>query len=117
MMCRTPALTAAEAATDRGGGDQQEPVDARERGGERALIGEVGPPHIGAEPLAQLAEELLLRRTPKIAGGRLKWPDQPLGEYVQDRLRRRARLGINEPSATDAAIQKIHARRRQRNTG
>jgi hypothetical protein len=70
-----------------------------------------------SEPLAQLAEELLLRRTPKIAGGRLKWPDQPLGEYVQDRLRRRARLGINEPSATDAAIQKIHARRRQRNTG
>ena len=37
-----------EARADRVGGDEQQPVDARERGGELARVGEVGPPHVGA---------------------------------------------------------------------
>src|SRR5690606_4011017 len=39
------ALVLVEAGADRGGGDEQQPLDARERGGERVRLGEVDPPH------------------------------------------------------------------------
>jgi hypothetical protein len=67
-----------------------------------------------SEPLAELAEAKLLARRPKMAGGRLKWADQALGEYLQDRLRRRARLGINDLAATDTAIDRIQSRQHDR---
>jgi hypothetical protein len=67
-----------------------------------------------SESLAERAEATLLAARPKMTGWRLKWPDQTLGEYVQDRLRRRARLGINDQAATDAAIDKIQGRQRRK---
>jgi len=70
------------------------------------------------DPLGELVEERLLSRRPKLAGaGRLKWPDQPLGEYLEDRLHRRAGLGISDASAVEVAIGKIRSKQGGRKGG
>ncbi|UFS95218.1 hypothetical protein [Nocardia huaxiensis] len=37
-----------------------------------------------------------------------KWRDAPLGETVEYRLRRRARLGIADPATTEARLERMH---------
>lgn len=82
------------------------------RRGRQTLSGASGP---WAEQVAEATEERLLARRPARVSAPRKHPDQPLGEYLEGRLRRRAVLGINDQATTNAAIEKIRNRRR-RNT-
>jgi len=64
--------------------------------------------------LAEDAEERLRRRRPKYAGGRLKWADAALGDWVEQRLRRRAELGVDDAATTE---RRLDAVRRTRSRG
>jgi hypothetical protein len=41
-----------------------------------------------------------------------KWRDAPLADIVENRLRRRARLGMDDPAIVQARIERIRRRRR-----
>ncbi|MEN3537184.1 hypothetical protein AAH991_18865 [Microbispora sp. ZYX-F-249] len=56
------------------------------------------------------AEERLLTRRPK---SWKKWRDAPLGEIVQDSLRRRMDLGFGGRESGSARIQRVRRRMRQ----
>jgi hypothetical protein len=54
------------------------------------------------------AEMKLLAR--KLARRRRKYPDAPLGDFVEGRLRRRVRLGMDDPATAEARIERIRQR-------
>jgi hypothetical protein len=40
-----------------------------------------------------------------------KWRDAPLGQIVEGKLRRRARLGIDDAATVEARVERLHRRR------
>ena len=40
-----------------------------------------------------------------------KWRDAALGEFVENRLRRRARLGMDDPATVEARVDRVRRRR------
>lgn len=40
-----------------------------------------------------------------------KWPDQPLGDHIESRLRRRVQQGIDKAVGAEDRLQRIHRRR------
>jgi len=61
------------------------------------------------EELAVHAEQTMLGRRWKVFQ---KAPDTPLGEVVEDKLRRRVRLGIDDEARAEARIERVRSRRR-----
>src|SRR5689334_12163571 len=78
----------------------------------RAVHQTVRSPTDGAdlEHLERLDAEATMKR-----GGRTRWrkvPDVPLAEVVEARLRRRVRMGIDDPGNAEAKIEKVRRRSR-----
>ena len=78
----------------------------------QALAGAEGP---AAAAAADAAELQLLRKRPWLRSDRWrKWSDTPLGEYVENRLRRRLQLGVDDPVTARARIERVRKRRKAR---
>jgi hypothetical protein len=61
--------------------------------------------------IAEVAEQALLVKKSKWFTVRWrKWRDAPLAEVVENRLRRRARLGVDDPAGVEARIDRIRRR-------
>jgi hypothetical protein len=67
------------------------------------------------EALAEDAERALVVKKSKWYTVRWrKWRDLPLADFVENRLRRRARLGMDDPALVEARIDRIRRRRQGR---
>jgi hypothetical protein len=63
------------------------------------------------ETLADRAQERLNAKAPKVKSWfKRKVPDRPLGEHVEDRLRRRIMLGMDDPVGARARIDRVRRR-------
>ncbi|MFD0579537.1 hypothetical protein [Dactylosporangium darangshiense] len=63
------------------------------------------------EAAEQAEAKLLAKKSMWMTKRWRKFRDAPLAEVVEYRLRRRVRLGIDEPAAAQARIQRIRQRR------
>jgi hypothetical protein len=62
--------------------------------------------------VAERAEtKLLAKRSMWLTKRWRKWRDAPLGEIVEGRLRRRERLGIDDPATVETRVERIRRRR------
>jgi hypothetical protein len=85
---------------------------ADRRRARQVLTGAEGPV---AGSAADAAELQLLRRRPRLRSDRWrKGSDTSLGEYVENRLRRRLRLGVDDPVTARARIERVRKRREAR---
>lgn len=55
--------------------------------------------------------KLLARKSMWMTKGWRKYPDAPLADVLEDRLRRRVRLGMDDPGTAEARIGRIRRRR------
>lgn len=74
-------------------------------------------PAVGITASTDIAEraetKLLAKKSMWFTKRWRKWRDAPLGEIVQNRLQRRARLGIDNPTTVEERVQRIQRRRVQ----
>lgn len=66
---------------------------------------------VDADVVEQAETKLVTKKSLWLTKRWRKWRDAPLGEIVENKLRRRARLGIDDPAATEERIDRIRRRR------
>jgi hypothetical protein len=74
----------------------------------RLLSTATGP--TAAEAAQRVEDRLLAKKSMWLTRRWRKWRDAPLAEIVADKLRRRGRLGMDDPAAVDARIERIRSR-------
>lgn len=87
------------------------PNRADRRREHQALTQASGPRLDAAAEAAE--QQLLSKPSTWVSRGWRKAPDQPLGEHVEERLRRRVRLGIDEATTGQNRIDRVRQLRRR----
>jgi hypothetical protein len=73
------------------------------------LAGATGP--VATEAAERVEDRLLAKKSMWFVKGWRKWRDAPLADVVAYKLRRRARLGMQDPDAVDDRLDRIRGRR------
>jgi hypothetical protein len=63
------------------------------------------------EVVEQAEAKLLAKKSMWMTKRWRKYRDAPLADIVENRLRRRVRLGMEDPSTAEARIERVHRRR------
>jgi hypothetical protein len=66
---------------------------------------------IDADVVEQAETKLLTKKSMWLTKRWRKWRDAPLGAIVENRLRRRTTLGMDDPAATEERIDRVRRRR------
>ncbi|MBE1491490.1 hypothetical protein [Plantactinospora soyae] len=80
---------------------------------EQQLLAAATGPVAGTEAAEQVEMRLLAKKSMWMIKRWRKWRDTPLAEIVAKRLRRRARLGMDEPASGQARLERIRRRTRK----